>query len=95
MDFEDWLYVMGQLKAMNCRMPSKRGGFQNKIVDEDEDQQTEDAQEEEDSQSALLTMFDVTVKDFKKPCFVSMQCASIECLRANCRFALCVMKDGV
>ena len=21
MDFEDWLYVMGQLKVMNCKMP--------------------------------------------------------------------------
>ncbi|CAK9025209.1 unnamed protein product [Durusdinium trenchii] len=43
MDFEDWLHVMGQLKVMNCKMPSKRGDFHNQIVEEDEEEQAEDA----------------------------------------------------
>ena len=46
MDFEDWLYVMGQLKVMNCKMPSRRGDFHNQIVEEDDDKQ-EDVPEED------------------------------------------------
>ena len=44
MDFEDWLYVMGQLKVMICQMPSRRGDFHNQIVEEDEEEQ-EDSEE--------------------------------------------------
>ena len=46
MDFEDWLYVMGQLQVMNCKMPSRRGDFHNQIVEEDDDKQ-EDVPEED------------------------------------------------
>ena len=50
MDFEDWLYVMGQLKVMNCKMPSRRGDFHSQLVEEDEDKQEdveEDAEDED------------------------------------------------
>eukprot|EP00437_Effrenium_voratum_P004130 CAMPEP_0181423132 /NCGR_PEP_ID=MMETSP1110-20121109/13972_1 /TAXON_ID=174948 /ORGANISM="Symbiodinium sp., Strain CCMP421" /LENGTH=1183 /DNA_ID=CAMNT_0023546251 /DNA_START=81 /DNA_END=3632 /DNA_ORIENTATION=- len=50
MDFEDWLYVMGQLKVMNCQMPSRRGDFHNQIVEEDEDEQEEDVQDVEEEE---------------------------------------------
>ena len=41
MDFEDWLYVMGQLQVMNCQMPARRGDFHKQIVEEDEEEQEE------------------------------------------------------
>ena len=50
MDFEDWLYVMGQLKVMNCQMPAKRGDFHNQIVEEDEDEQEEGPVEDANDQ---------------------------------------------
>lgn len=37
---------MGQLKVMNCQMPTKRGDFHNPIVDEDDDEQTQDVDED-------------------------------------------------
>lgn len=52
MDFEDWLYVMGQLQVMNCQMPSQRGDFHNQLVEEDEDP-PEDVQDEEDEEGRV------------------------------------------
>ena len=48
MDYEDWLYVMGQLKVMNCRMPTARGGFPPGVVEVDEDDTDELKNEDRD-----------------------------------------------
>ena len=53
MDYEDWLYCMGQLKVMNCRMPTARGGFPAGVVEVDEDDTDELKNEDGDSQAFL------------------------------------------
>ncbi|CAJ1327559.1 unnamed protein product [Effrenium voratum] len=58
MDWEDWQYIMGQFKAMNCKMPSARGGFHTDFVDEDEDGDGEDGGDfvdEDDEDDVELT----------------------------------------
>ncbi|CAK9090717.1 unnamed protein product [Durusdinium trenchii] len=37
MDYEDWQFIFGQVRVMNCQMPSTRGAFKNTFVDTDED----------------------------------------------------------
>ena len=37
MDWEDWMYCMGQLKIMNCKMPTSRGDFHSTFAEIDED----------------------------------------------------------
>jgi len=53
MDYEDWMYTMGNIKVMNCKMPTSRGDFHSQFVDEDEDGDRDegdnDFDEEDDS----------------------------------------------
>lgn len=37
MDYEDWMYCMGNIKVMNCKMPTSRGDFHSRLLDDDED----------------------------------------------------------
>ena len=37
MDYEDWMYCMGNIKVMNCKMPTSRGDFHARLLDDDED----------------------------------------------------------